>query len=428
MRPRARRRFLRAGRSLPPALVLILIAPVLVTCDAEPGVIGPAPSEPIGFSKAHGVWKPGPGDSCSAAVHDGYSVVGPDGLLYPTWHPPVDPSGCTFGHEHGRDPRGSDLFARVGPIPFGHANQVLDTFDPQGMRHEDHVGHKVEWENDVPLQFEDGASAVLDVRCDVLVKLHQGSHSKDAFTNNLHELAYHIDCTDGTELHLTLMAAIGGPGSMVASCDGDRVIHVGPPTPANSPNRGGTRRIPDRACVDAHMLALPGERSNLNAALRESWEANLSIRSANGGGSLAHIDPYFQILLPSRFLDLSKPGLVARPIDVCYELRADGARVNAGECERSTGNGTITGIAWDDARSAFNGVARFVDINSNRITNATGPEVWYTDPFGMGARTEPFPGSIRQFIARIDNSARPSHGPVIGRQRDYGGPGVHAPN
>ena len=47
------------------------------------------------------------------------------------------------------------------------------------------------------------ADQLFEIRCDVLTKLHQGTHSKDAFTNNLHELAYHIRCTDGTELHIT---------------------------------------------------------------------------------------------------------------------------------------------------------------------------------------------------------------------------------
>ena len=99
-----------------------------------------------------------------------------------------------------------------------------------------------------------------------------------------------------------------------------------------------------------------------------------------------------------------------------------------GLCETSTGDGTIAGVTFDDARSRFNGVRRFVDINGNRISNTNGPEVWYTDPFGRNARTEPFAGSIRQFIARVDNNARVSHGPLIGRDRDYGGPGIRAPN
>jgi hypothetical protein len=28
--------------------------------------------------------------------------------------------------------------------PSGYANEVLDLWDPAGMRHEDHVGHKIE--------------------------------------------------------------------------------------------------------------------------------------------------------------------------------------------------------------------------------------------------------------------------------------------
>jgi hypothetical protein len=94
----------------------------------------------------------------------------------------------------------------------------------------------------------------------------------------------------------------------------------------------------------------------------------------------------------------------------------------------STGNGAFRDLTYDDPRSLFNGVKRLVDINGNRVTNADGPDVWYTDPFGGHASTTAFPGSIRQYIARIDNSARVLRGPQIGRHRDYGGPGVHAPN
>ncbi len=409
-------------------LVLLAGLPALVTCDSEQVLVGNNDREPIGFAKSYGIWQPGPGDTCTAALHNGYSVVGPDDLLYPTWHPPVDPAtGCTFGHEHGRDPRGSDLYRLTGPIPFGYANTVLDTFNPSGMRHEDHVGHKVEWENDVKLSFDDGSSAFLDIRCDVLTKLHQGTHSRDAFTNNLHELVYHIRCNDDTEMHITVMAAIGTPGELVSGCDGDRVTRVGPATPANSPKGGGKRLIPDRVCVDRFMLAPPGERANIGAALRENWETSTNIRSADGR-SIASFDPYYQVMMPSRFYDPAMPNSVGRPIDVCYEVRPDGARATGGECDRSTVNGTIRNLAYDDPRSGFNGVARVVDINSNRISNVNGPEIWYTDPFGRDARTVPFPGSIRQFIARVDNTGRVGQGPVIGRDRSYGGPGVHAPN
>jgi hypothetical protein len=409
-------------------LTAVLLAPlaVLFSRCSDSGVVGPEDA-PNGVSRAFGIWSPGPNDTCTPEVHDRYAVVGPDGKLYPTWHPPTDPSGCTFGHEHGRDPRGSDLFGDVGPIPFGYANEQLDTFDPTTARHEDHVGHKVEWGNNLEMRLGDAGGAVFDVRCDVLVKMHQGTHSKDAFTNNLHELAFHAVCSDGTRLHMTILSPIGDAGEFVRSCDGEVHVEVGPPTPLNSPDGGGRRLIPDRSCVEEHVLVPEGERSSFGSGLRESWQLSHSLRTAEGRG-LASIDPYFNVQNPSRFHDPALPNGVGRPIDVCYEVTTDGRRAQGGLCDESTAEGTITGIPYDDPRSLFNGADRDMDINSIRITNADGPEVWYTDPFGRNGQRNAFPGSIRQFIARIDNSAVTPSGPSIGR--DYGGPGtgVHAPN
>ena len=406
-------------------LVLLLIALGPIACD-DGDII--SLEEAIGDSRAYNLWAPGPDDTCSPEIHNRYATVGPDELRYPTWHPPVDPAtGCTFGHEHGRDPCGSDLYESVGPIPFGYANSQLEVADPLNPRNEDHVGHKVEWENDIRLDFEDGLGGIIEVRCDVLAKLHQGTHSKDAFTNNVHELVYHIRCTDRTEMHVTMLTAIGTPGEFVASCNRSRVVTVGPATPANSPRGGGLRAIPDRSCVEQHMLVPDGQNSDYRAALHETWETSNSIRTAQGR-TIASFDPYFQVMLPSRFYDPALPDGVGRPIAVCYEVTATGARARGGECAKSTGDGTTSSMTFDDPRSTFNGVLRFMDVNGNRISNADGPEAWYTDPYGRNARTEPFPGSIRQWIAQIDNTGRPAHGPIIDRQRNYGGAGVHAPN
>ncbi|MCI0432630.1 MAG: hypothetical protein L0271_03125 [Gemmatimonadetes bacterium] len=226
---------------------------------------------------------------------------------------------------------------------------------------------------------------------------------------------------------MTLLSAIGTPGEFVASCDRDRHVKVGPAKPANSPTGGGKRAIPDRSCVDRHMLVPPGQSSNFNSALHESWETSNSIRTVDGH-TIASFDPYFQVLFPSRFHDPLLPDAVGRPIDICYETTPTGECARGDECEASTGNGAIAGIRYDDPRSQFNGVLRFVDINGNRIRNEAGPEIWYSDPFGRNARSEPFPGSIRQYIAKVDNGGREGHGPVIGRKRDHGGPGVRAPN
>jgi hypothetical protein len=397
----------------------------LAACDSN-NPAGP-PRVSIGPAIAFGIWTPGANDTCTQAIHDSYSVVGPDNKTYPTWHPPIDPvTGCTFGHEHGRDPRGSHLYNEVGPIPFGYANEQLETWDPLNPRREDHFGHKVEWENDVRLNFgSDAASSLFDIRCDVLAKLHQGTHSKDAFTNNLHELVYHVECSDGTEMHLTLLTAIGDPGQFIRSCDGT-AVSVGPAVPANSPSGGGERIIPDRSCVLQSILVPVGQSSDLGV-LRESWQTSVGIRTAGGRG-LAFINPYFQVRFPSRYYDPAIAPTVGRPVDLCYEVTPSGNRAQSGTCNTMTANGTITGITFDDPRSPFNGADRTMDVNENQVTNADGPKVWFTDPFGRNARVDSFPGAVRQWIARIDNTrgGLGTSGPSV--RRNYGGASVHPPN
>lgn len=408
------------------SVLLLLIAGA--ACHDGPAApeYGPATGNAVSF----GIWTPGPNDDCTAAQHDAYSVVGPDHKRYPTWHPPIDPAtGCSFGHDHGRDPRGSALYREVGDIPFAYANEQQVIYDPGMIRHEDHFGHKVEWENGIRMHFgSDAADALFDVRCDVLTKLHQGTHSKDAFTNNLHELVYHIRCTDRTEMHITILSAIGTPGQFERSCDRATVV-VGPATPVNSPDGGGVRIIPDRFCVDRDILVPAGQTSNFGA-LHESWETSNSIRREDGH-TLAFFNPYFQVSRPSRFHDPALPNITGRPIDVCYEVTPAGDQVRGtNSCSTSTANGTILGLTFDDPRSVFDGVRRNVDVNSNFIDNDGGPEIWYTDPFGRHGRPEEFPGSIRQRIARINNDRGGLElaGPSIGGERDYGSPRVHAPN
>ena len=398
-----------------PALLLIVAS----GCETEEALGPPEPGEPVGNSMAYGIWSPSGGDSCSREIHDQYRVVGPDGLLYPTWHPPVDPaSGCTFGHEHGRDPAGSALYAEVGPIPFGYANQYLVESGFGAHRHEDHVGHKVEWENGMEMQVRDGGAAAFSIRCDVLTKLHQGTHSPDAFTNNMHELVYHIRCTDGTGFSMTVMTPIGTPGEMVVGCDRERRIPVGVATPPISPNGGGIRALPETSCIQQHVFRPNGERPRFDSALRESWEVSASLRRADGR-VLVSINPYYQVLDPSRYFDPALERSLGRPIDLCSV---------SGVAGRDRCESVPHGTAWDSPLSPFKGARRFVDINSNNIRNADGPTTWYTDPFGRRGSPEPFPGSIRQYVARRDNSGLDLHGPVIGRNRNYDAPGVHAPN
>ncbi|MBT8336232.1 MAG: hypothetical protein KJO11_06470 [Gemmatimonadetes bacterium] len=399
-------------------LALALVSAIASCADDGVGLADRDDIEPIGTSTAYGIWAPSGPDTCSQAVHDSYSTVGPDGMLYPTWHPPVDAAtGCTFGHEHGRDPRGSDLYNTVGDIPFGLANQYLVASGFGAPRHEDHVGHKVEWENDMEMRVGDGGSAVLTVTCDALVKLHQGTHSPDAFTNNMHEVVYHIRCSDGTGFSATLLVPIGTPGELVVSCARDQHVQVGVANPSISPSGGGKRAVPARSCVDSRIFPSDGGRPRFDSALRESWEISARLKTVSNR-TLVSFNPYFQVRDPSRFFDSGLERSLGRPVDLCDQLQNS----NRDRCE-----GVAPGTAWDSPQSPFKGVRRFVDINSNNVRNADGPNVWYTDPLGRNGQTEPFPGSIRQWVAIRNNSGLDLHGPVIGN-RSYDAPGVRAPN
>jgi hypothetical protein len=117
--------------------------------------------------------------------------------------------------------------------------------------------------------------------------------------------------------------------------------------------------------------------------------------------------------------------VVGRPIDLCF---LPVARARGGACQESIKNGAVAGTTYDDPRSAFNGVERFVDVNSIRIDNRGGPTVWYTDPFGHKGRTQPFPGSVRQILSKVNNSGLRISGPAMGFDRFYGGVRTHAPN
>ncbi|MGD9904507.1 MAG: hypothetical protein AB7U83_13670 [Vicinamibacterales bacterium] len=420
-------------------------------------------------------WRPDPRfDTCSAAHHDTFAVIGVDGRRYPTWHPPdsvEDGAPCTFGHEHGRNPAGSSLRVAVdelyGGVLFGYANEQLDAFNTarkiaDGRRHEDHVGHKIEWENDVAM-FESttagGANArPLQITCDFLMKIHQGTHSPDAFTNNLHELLYAVQCRDradgtiGTKLISYTVVQFGVPGTFSEGSPGAgfREIEAGPAVPSGSPTGGGLRSIPTFDRATSAILVEPGTTSQYSLGLYEDWISANYLQRSGSRSALAYFDPHFAVFMPSRFYwpagaatagiarhDADAAAALGRSIDLCY-MAVDGRRAGGGECDDVRRLGRV---AFDDPRSPFNGAQREFYLNQTRIVNAAGPTTWYTDPFGGRASPRPFPGGIRQFIAAVDNRKRSERGTIamggrvyafesraLGKDRPYGGRGVHAPN
>lgn len=448
---------------------------------ANPGGPGTThPDEPgIVDSAMMGLWTPSKWDTCPKELHDSYYVIAPDGKRYPTWHPPtvVNPATgktCTFGHEHGRDPKGSDLYSWIqeqnaydinhdgtisaaekakSGIPFGYVNEQLDVYNTannitNGMRHEDHVGNKIMWENNVQRDQSMVAGGSqrqpIDLYCDMLMAQHQGTHSADAFTNNVHATSYYIDCNQGSlagqypaKLALQFMSVFGKPGGFSEGgfAGGFNFIQVGTANPPNSPSAGEPgRSLPTINRVNQYVLVPQGRFSSFSEGLYEDWISGSYIKSASGK-LLAYVDPHFAVFGPSRFYDPSQPGNLRRSIDVCYMKEANGDRARGGECGEVTNyrdGSTIPvdqRITYDDPRSPFNGCKREFYFNNNMVDNQGGPTYWYTDPYGKNGSTQPFPGSIRQYIASAKTSLPyPLESIALGKDIDWCGTGVHAPN
>lgn len=507
-------------RTTPVALACAAAAALLAACGggaaegtptptASPvqtvAVKAEAPAHPTtlarGISHALGLWQPNLRyDTCSQAVHDAFAVVGPDGLRYPTWHPPtaIDPDTgkeCSFGHEHGRDPRSSALWPAIrehfafdanangvidqdelaqAGLPFGYVNQQLDVYNAQrgivdSMRHEDHVGHKIEWENDLPLQTNQCNTVsgpgcwdrvALPVRCDFLMKPHQGTHTADAFTNNMHELVYAVACRDdgsatgevqrlaATRLITAHMSVFGKPGGFTDRNTG-QFVEVGQCTPANSPTGQGARLIPVAASVQQKMLVPSGQFSDFGVVY-EDWLSSNRLTTADGR-EIVRFDPHFAVFSPSRYympagtpeygVDRSpedRMAQVARSSDLCYMRTPDGRRAKGIACDLQTDYGrNMVRIDWDDPRSQFNGVKREMYFNQTVLTNPGGPTLWWTDPLGRqavpdavrAARPQAYVGFVRHWVQPVDN--RTSfflESQAIGSKRSYGHPTVHAPN
>ncbi|MDO8186119.1 calcium-binding protein [Conexibacter sp. JD483] len=420
---------------------------------ADDGLPAPLPDVPRAAAAAD--WTPAAQDSCPRAVHDRFAVIGADGKRYPTWHPPtvIDPATglrCSFGHEHGRDPRGSELFDWVSGhlaaegrrayagLPFGVVNESLEAYATANpgvaTRREDHVGNKIDYQNNVrlddvggtPIKDADGRS----VTCDVLFKLHQGSHSADAIGNNVHELIYAVRCTDGTELITQTLARFGNPNEYQRACGSAAtrpLLSAGTAHPY--PGGAGGRSIPDRQCVVDDLLVRAG-RSSTFGAVYETWRSQNELRDS-GGRRIAAFDADFAIWNPSRYAYPGEGGRIGRTVDACWEVEENGDRFQGYPCDDATLLGQLAPFPWDDLRSPYKGDWREFFVRDSTVENADGPTRWFTDPYGGNGSATAFPGALCQLVSRTDNSDRPElKQKVFGRDR-RGLPAdqrVHAPN
>jgi hypothetical protein len=367
---------------------------------------------------------------CAREVHARFWTWGTDGRVYPTWHPPRDPSGCAFGHEHGADPRAAALFAQVGWAPFGYANEQLAPSDPGRRRDEDHVGHKIASGNDLAVHANADPASPVVATCDALMMMHQGLHSPDEFTSNLHQLSYHVRCRyadDGTSIatSFTALLPIGHAGGFAVNeqCVGDggrRHDRVGPAIPADSPSGQGERFIADAICA-SEIASGNGEISRIN----ELWTYGASARNL-GPLKRFEIITFMLSSNPARYFDADSPDSMAHTVDLCYR----GAKGFAcDQVRRLVDQAGGERIAFDDPRSPFNGAARLMSPNHLVVQNEGSPIV-YTDVFATRFTTTPFPGAIRQYIAG-DHVFDQNQGVINLPFRNYAADPddrIHAPN
>jgi len=386
-------------------------------------------SAPLGTSTA--------GEDCRD-LHDRYWVKGDDGLAYHTWHPAAV-AGCEFRHEHGDNAANSDILDYAGGYPpFAFVMEQQQAAHPNMPRHEDHFGHKIVVANDIKLAIgtsTDSNDTLYDagITCDWLSKIHQGSHSADALTNNTHEYFLSLQCDDthqqeSTEFSVKVMADWGQANKVTFINDGFTNIYpvetqvtsfltkpwngepdpIAPPNMTSPPNANGAREFTSIAGLQWRPWS--------EVRQPELWQqSEVSIQTPVGSITFA---PYYVVKNPSRLLKSN--DTLQRTVDLCYDN--NGKRLSGPFC-------SILPLSrpgpdyWKSAASPFNGSMRSVNFKAIEVNNDGGPAEFCTDPFGqMSEQTPPCTSSnIKQKSASIRNFWNSQPGNFANCVRDTSG-------
>jgi len=384
------------------------------------------------------VYTPGPGE-CSVAAHDRYWVRGRDGRVYRTWHPPAGievgtGQPCNFGHEHGDDPRTSPLYFWAGGIAFGIANHAAAATGFH--RHEDHYGHKVVvqnmWEAVVgnPPGPSEEPCTPAGFHCHWLSKVHQGTHSGDSLTNNMHEYQNNVMCDDGaartpdagrdhagpdkhTENSVIALAHWGHPGEILG-CDAREVMDLGPGQGTEPPAGSDTKReIPcARAGQGFFYKEFPVQTVSgtghtdfmpRDAGLDEIWKPWMLVTTRDGA-DIFHSSAYYGIRNPSRIYnegtlvpqrDMNGDGTVDNWIPTLEACLAIPQNDRFGQCRNLPtfpSNVPVTSW-WKLPESPFNGTMRYIHPKGTSLYNGTGRSDFCTDAFGQETADDPNPNT-----------------------------------
>lgn len=377
-------------------------------------------AEETGYAWTYDKWTPPPAlvNACSTDVHNWYSAVADDGLRYPTWHPPTDPSGCHFGHSHGMNPRLSPLYKEMGEVYLGYVAEQMSKQDIVMHRHEAHEGYKITWAHQdyQPVKFL-GFPSGPTLSCDLMSVIHMGTFNPDAFTNNQHEQHFRTFCLNtktgelATRDHVKLMSIIGNPGSFHPTCGGVKpkdLFFVGPAVPSDSPATNpladaaslGLRRIPTSDCLIKPRL-------NAGQDLLEVWQTGNGLEGPDGK---IVIQPhwYWFASTMSRFFD-KRTGAMGKSLNVCYEKDVAGKYIVISnpcvDARRAMPNGPFAGVVCHP-QNPFDGdtiTIRFTTLIKN---NPSGPEVFYSNVHGRNSSVTKFAGGVKQEVSRGSLPAR----------------------
>lgn len=339
------------------------------------------PPTNLTLARTFGRWSPSQAGDCPKWLHDTYWVRGEDDKVYPTWHPaatfnPETGQYCTFGHEHGSDPSGSDVVQLAGPLAFGFVSENFEPNAPTLQRIEDHVGYKVIVAN--KFKFYNGDNPSQSKSCSSLTTLHVGTHSPDAFTNTAHEMHTAGQCEGLEPYVLRYFTLFGQPGRFKEAEADQCGLSVDPgvaPTPAGQPTGGVHRAIPTAACFLRGTAAQ--QRELVGRRLIEFW-----LTGATGGSF------YYTIGNPSRYFDPALTSKLGRIVDLCYI--AGHPVAGTLECQETVA-ASSSRVSFDDPRSSFRGT-RHVNTHFSAIAfGNSATRTVYTNAYGQNPSPNPDP-------------------------------------
>ena len=353
--------------SIPPTATATTVPPTATNVPPTATSLPPTATDTGGAN-------PPSGNYCSDAVHNSYVATGPDGKLYPTWHPPVDPaSGCTFDHEHGDNPNGNPALQGRNVV-FCYLANFTDVCMP-------HSGYKVfAWSNisHYNAPAHSGASVVM--------VLHQGTSGAGRFTTVFHDIEIHYSHpSDGREAHIYMLAPFG---DLLVGCganDPNMDLRL---SQANAP---GARQVSADKCFDNPNIPY------------EDWITALYIGKNSQGAWKAYMDPHFAIFNPNTYCIVQGNSCVL------------------GFSDERAG----TGADPNSADSWFKGDKREAYLNQVWINNAGGSTTIWTDAYG---NLVPAGQGIPQYIASV-NQQPLTNSAAFGADNNHDPAGaVHAPN